>query len=146
MRVAHEKPCTHAVLAEWGVKPMHMWMHARALEYYFRVQRMPEYRLPRQVLDALWVASGVSAGMLPWQKYICSLLQTYGIDVSVASSTAERCKVHVKEQIAIKYGDMVLRDASVMSSLQRYLQYVNPKHGVLCAQAIPARCVSIFWI
>jgi hypothetical protein len=31
MRVGHERPCTHAVLAEWGVKPMHMWMHACAI-------------------------------------------------------------------------------------------------------------------
>ena len=128
MRVAHEKPCTHAVLAEWGVKPMHMWMHARAMEYYFRVQRMPGYRLPRQVLDASWVASGVSQGMLPWQKYVSGLLQTYGIDTDVALSTAEQCKTHVKKQIAIKYADMVVRDASVMSSLQRYLQHVNPEH------------------
>jgi hypothetical protein len=28
MRVGHERrPCTHAVLDEWGVKPMHMRMH-----------------------------------------------------------------------------------------------------------------------
>jgi hypothetical protein len=55
MRVGHERPCTHAVLAEWGVKPMHMWMHARAMEYFFRVRRMSRYRLPKKVLDAVWV-------------------------------------------------------------------------------------------
>jgi hypothetical protein len=130
MRIAHEKPCTHAVLAEWGVKPMHMWMHARALEYYFRVQRMPDTRLPRQVLDALWVPSHASSAVnvLPWQKYVSGLLSTYGIDVDVASGTAQCCKTHVKEQIATKYADMVSRDASVLSSLERYLQYVNPTH------------------
>jgi hypothetical protein len=128
MRVAREKPCTHAVLAEWGVKPMHMWMHARALEYCFRVKRMPGHRLPRQVLDALWVPSGVSAGVLPWQKYVAGLLHTYGIDSDVACGTPKQCKVHVREQIAAKYADMVVRDSSVMSSLQRYLQYVNPEH------------------
>jgi hypothetical protein len=128
MHVAHEKPCTHAVLAEWGVKPMHMWMHARALEYYFRVQRMEEHRLTRQVLDAVWVTSSAPVSVLPWQKYVSGLLHTYGIDVDVALSTAERCKAHVREQIATKYADTVLRDASVMSSLQRYLQLVNPEH------------------
>jgi hypothetical protein len=46
------------VLAEWGVKPMinaYMWMHARAMEYFFRVRRMSGDRLPKKVLDAVWV-------------------------------------------------------------------------------------------
>jgi hypothetical protein len=40
MRCGKERPCTLIVLAEWGVKPLHMWLHQRAMEYYFRVQRM----------------------------------------------------------------------------------------------------------
>jgi len=37
MRCDHEKPATLALLAEWGVKPMHLWLHERALAYFYRV-------------------------------------------------------------------------------------------------------------
>jgi hypothetical protein len=67
------------VQAEWGVKPMHMWMHARAMEYFFRVRHRSGDRLPTKVLDdAVWVMPdhvGVSS-VLPWQRYYVSgLLQ-----------------------------------------------------------------------
>jgi hypothetical protein len=37
MRCGKEHPCSSIVLAEWGVKPLQMWLHQRAMEYYFRV-------------------------------------------------------------------------------------------------------------
>ena len=128
MRVGHEKPCTHAVLAEWGVKPMHMWMHARAMEYFFRVKRMSGDRLPRKVLNAVWVMPDqAGVGVLPWQKYVSSLLQQYSVGTDAAFEDAEQCKSHVKKQVMLKYADMVVRDMSVLSSLQRYVQHVNPR-------------------
>jgi hypothetical protein len=33
MRCGKERPCTSIVLAEWGVKPLRMWLHQRAMEY-----------------------------------------------------------------------------------------------------------------
>jgi hypothetical protein len=127
MRVGHERPCTHAVLAEWGVKPMHMWMHARAMEYFFRVRRMSGYRLPKKVLDAVWVLPDhVGVSVLPWQKYVSGLLQQYSVGSDDAFDDVEKCKSHVKKQIMLKYADMVVRDMPLLSSLQRYVQYVNP--------------------
>jgi hypothetical protein len=127
MRVGHERPCTHAVLAEWGVKPMHMWMHARAMEYFFRVQRMSDERLPKKVLDAVWVLPDhVGVSVLPWQKYVSCLLQQYSVGSDTAFDDAEKCKSHVKKQIKLRYADMVTRDMPVLSSLQRYVQHVSP--------------------
>jgi hypothetical protein len=37
MRCGKERPCSSILLAEWGVKPLHMWLHQRAMEFYFRV-------------------------------------------------------------------------------------------------------------
>ena len=127
MRVGHERPCTHAVLADWGVKPMHMWMHARAMEYFFRVQRMSDERLPKKVLDAVWVLPDhVGVSVLPWQKYVSGLLQQYSVGSDTAFDDAGKCKSHVKKQIKLRYADMVARDMPVLSSLQRYVQHVSP--------------------
>jgi hypothetical protein len=41
MHCGKEKPCVEGLLAEWGLKPMHMWLHQRAMEYCFRVKHMP---------------------------------------------------------------------------------------------------------
>ena len=82
MRITKEKPCSHAVLAEWGVKPLHMWLHQRAVEYYYRVKGMHADRLPRQVLEAEWKHSDGSARVLPWQRYVSGLLCKYDIDAS----------------------------------------------------------------
>jgi hypothetical protein len=59
MRCSKEHPCNEGLLAEWGVKPLHMWMHQRMMEFHFRVQRMPMSRLPKQVFSAEWQRPGV---------------------------------------------------------------------------------------
>jgi hypothetical protein len=48
MRCGKEHPCSSALLAEWGVKPLHMWFHQGAMEYYFRVQRMQKVKVAKQ--------------------------------------------------------------------------------------------------
>ena len=129
MRIAKENPCSRAVLAEWGVKPMHMWLHERALGFYFRVRRLPDCRLPKQVLNAQWLAADGSVCVLPWQKYVNGLLFKYGINIDVAaSSTAEQCKKLIKQQVAAKYADMVVNDMASLSTLKRYVDFVNPAH------------------
>ena len=129
MRIAKENPCSRAVLAEWGVKPMHMWLHERALGFYFRVRRLPDCRLPKQVLNAQWLAADGSVCVLPWQKYVNGLLFKYGINIDVAaSSTAEQCKKLIKQQVAAKYADMVVNDMASLSTLKRYVDFVNPGH------------------
>jgi hypothetical protein len=40
------------VLAEWGVKPVHMWMQPRTMDYFFCVRRMSDDHLSKKVLDA----------------------------------------------------------------------------------------------
>jgi len=126
MRNAHEKPCTHALLAEWGVKPMHMWMHARAMEYFFRIKRMPDERWPKQVLNATWVLSDLDACVLPWQKYVSGLFDLYSVDDQSLFADSKRCKTFIKKQVMLRYSDIVLRDMVQLSSLQRYVQFVNP--------------------
>jgi hypothetical protein len=78
VREGHERSCTYAVLADWGVKPMHVWVHARAMEIFFRVRRMSGEGLLKTVLDAVWVMlDHVGVSFLPWQKYVSGLLQCW---------------------------------------------------------------------
>jgi hypothetical protein len=70
MRCGKERPNTSIVLAEWGVKPLHMCLHQRAMEYYFRVQRMQNSRLPHQVFSAEWKRPSGAVAMTPWHKYL----------------------------------------------------------------------------
>jgi len=128
MRISKEKPCSHAILAEWGVKPLHMWLHQRAIEYYYRVQRMQADRLPRQVFEAEWRRDGDTTCVLPWQRYVGGLLCKYGIDEQTARSGKAACKTHVKKQQAACYSDLVAMDTPKLRSLQRYLQHVHPTH------------------
>ena len=37
MHCEHENPATLCVLAEWGLKPLNMWLETRAVEFLFRV-------------------------------------------------------------------------------------------------------------
>ena len=129
MRITKENPCSRAVLAEWGVKPMHMWLHERALEYYFRVCRMPDCRLPKQVLHAQWFGDNGTVCVLPWQKYVIGLMHKYGIDLeAVASLTAEQCKKLIKKRVAAKYADMIVNEMASLSTLKRYVDFVHPTH------------------
>jgi hypothetical protein len=129
MRCGKEKPCSLAVLAEWAVKPMHMWLHQRAMEYYFRVLSMPETRLPKQVFVAEWKRPSGAVAMLPWQKYVHCLLCKYGVNVTVASSGAAVCKNHLKQQVALTHADKVVQESTNMSTLHNYITNVHPRHA-----------------
>jgi hypothetical protein len=130
MRCGKEKPCVEGLLAEWGLKPMHMWLHQRAMEYYFRVERMPASRLPKQVLCAKWKRPGSSTMLLTgWQKYVKSLRTKYGIDMGVASGPALQCKRHIRRQVAMVYADRVADVAAEKkSTLRSYLSHVHTSH------------------
>jgi hypothetical protein len=104
MRCGKEHPCTEGLLADWGVKPLHMWLHQRAMEYYFRVQHMPASRLPKQVFCAEWKRPGGAVVLTGWQKYVHSLLCKYGVDVRVAS--AGECNRHIRLQVLLMYADV----------------------------------------
>jgi hypothetical protein len=54
------------------------------------------------------------------------LLQQFSVGSDDAFDDVEKCKPHVKKQIMLKYADMVVRDMPLLSSLQRYVHYVNP--------------------
>ncbi|KAF6264726.1 hypothetical protein COO60DRAFT_1482140 [Scenedesmus sp. NREL 46B-D3] len=98
MRCGKERPCSSALLAEWGVKPLHMWLHQRALEYYYRIQRMQGVRLPNQVFTAEWRRPSGAVAVTPWHKYVQSLLCKYGVNVVTAEGRASACKSHVNKQ------------------------------------------------
>ena len=79
------------------------------------------------MLFGAWVLpNDVGVGVLSWQSYVSGLLQQYGVGSDAAYEDANKCKSHVKQQILLKYTDMVVRDLPVLSSLQRYVQDVNP--------------------
>jgi hypothetical protein len=102
MRVGHEMPCTHAVLAELDVKPMHMWMHACYGVFLSCEADQSGYCLAKKVLDVVWVLPDhVGVSVLPWQKYVSGLLQQYSVGSEDAVDDVEKCKSHVKKQIML---------------------------------------------
>lgn len=129
MRCGKEHPCTSIVLAEWGVKPLHMWLHQRAMEYYFRVQRMQNSRLPRQVFSAEWKRPSGALAVTPWHKYVQSLLCKYGVDVDVAAGRANACKNHINRQVRKLHADRVACESLQHSTLSRYITHVHPTHA-----------------
>jgi hypothetical protein len=128
MRCGKENPVVPGLLAEWGVKPLHMWLHQRTMEYYFRVQRMPVSRLPKQVVSAEWRAQGGATLLTGWQKYVHSLLCKYGVNVAVASGSAKECKNHIRRQVASIYADVAADVASKKSTFGTYVTHVHKTH------------------
>jgi len=128
MRCDHEKPATLALLAEWGVKPMHLWLHERALEYFYRVLSMSDGRMPKCILTAQWIDAAGNECLLKWQEYVSHLMNLYAIDHAVACSASVQCKSHVKKQIAAKHTDDVLLGMAALSTLQNYVSFVHPEH------------------
>lgn len=119
MHMSKENPSSDGLLAEWGLRPMHMWLHERAIEYFCRVQRMPAHRLPRQVLVCM-------PANAPWVKKVRQLVARYGVDESVFVRGLVACKSHVKSRIKAACQDR-LRAASVShSTVERYVQWVHP--------------------
>ena len=125
MRCDHENPSSLAVLAEWGLKPMHMWLEERAIEYFFKVLRMPNHRMPKLALGASWSVTG-DAGCLQWQERVMGLLQKYGIVHQVAMADGYKCKRHVKQRMAAHFGDEMIVNTVSTSTLEHYLTYVQP--------------------
>ena len=129
MRCGKERPCSSAVLAEWGVKPLHMWLHQRAMEYYFRIQRMDDVRLPKQVFSAEWRRSSGAMVVTPWHKYVQSLLCKYGVNVETAAGRASCCKSHISGQIKKLHADRIMCESLEHSTLLSYITHVHPKHA-----------------
>lgn len=132
MRCGHENPCSIAVLAEWGLKPLNMWLEERAMEYLFRILDMHASRLPKLVLGASWLSTSGHECCLPWQSRVLDLLQTYGIDCNIASAGREVCKRHVKQKIAARWNEVVMVNTARSSTLANYVMHVHPSHVTSC--------------
>jgi hypothetical protein len=91
-----------------------MWMHGRAMEYFFCVRRMSGNRRSKKVSDAVWVMPDhVGVSVLPWQEYVSGLLQQHSVGSDDASDDVKKCKSHVEQQITLKYSDLVVRDVPI---------------------------------
>ncbi len=125
MRCENENPSSMCVLAEWGLQPLNMWLEARAIEYFFRVLRMPDNRLPKQVLHAVWRDVAGNECLLAWQSRVLDLLSTYSIDCGTCANGKEECKKHVKKMMAARFGEVVVTKAACSSTLSRYVAHVS---------------------
>jgi hypothetical protein len=109
MRCGKERFCSTMLLAEWGMKPLHMWLHQNAMESYFRVQRLQETRLPRMVFFAERKRPSGAVAVTPWHRYMQSLLCKYGVDVGptpgVAADRACACKKYISTQVTKLHAD-----------------------------------------
>jgi hypothetical protein len=141
MRCGKANPVKEGLLAEWGVKPLHMWLHQRTMEYYFRVQRMPASRLPKQVVCAEWKTPAGVTLLTGWQKYAHSLLCKYGVSIAVASGTAKERKNHIRRQVASLYADMAAGVASNKSTFGSYVTHVHTKHVESMRFKAPRPCL-----
>jgi hypothetical protein len=51
-------------------------------------------RLPKKVLDAVWVMPDhVGVSVLPWQRYVSGLLHQYSVGSDDAFDDVEKCRV-----------------------------------------------------
>jgi hypothetical protein len=98
MRLLSYKPCNEALLAEWGLKPMHMWLHERVMMFYAKLRLMPAERLPKKVFDACWTHQGRSV-CLPWQRYVNGLLCKYGVTLGANVSDYDACMSVIKSRV-----------------------------------------------
>ena len=77
-------------------------MHARAVEYYFRIKRMSDDRWPKQVLHATWVLPTSDSLVLPWQKYVSGLFDLYSVDDQATFNDSKSCKSFIKKRVTLK--------------------------------------------
>ena len=127
MHIHTDKPHNKALLAEWGLKPMHMWLHERVLMYHARLQLMPDTRLPRRVFQASWIKHG-NLVELPWQKHVSGLLFKYGIDLSNVPENYLKCKTHIKASVKELFcDDLVFKSPLDSSTMKRYIDWVSPQ-------------------
>jgi hypothetical protein len=131
MHCEHENPATLCVLAEWGLKPLNMWLETRAVEFFFRVLRMPDSRLPKQVLNAVWRDASGSKCCLAWQSRVCKLLADYSIDASACVTNKKDCKKHVKQGCAARFGEVMVTNAAASSTFGKYVAVVASQQLVL---------------
>jgi hypothetical protein len=132
-----------------------MWLHQRAMEYYFRVQRLQDSRLPCQVFSAEWKRPSGAVAVTPWHKYAQSLLCKYGVNVEAAADRASACKKHISCQVKKLHADRIACESLQHSTLSRYVMHVHPTHAdamrfkrprpFLCAGA-PTRGVELLII
>ena len=98
------------------------------MEYYFRVQRMSDTRLPKQVYSAEWKRPNGVVAVTPWCKYVQSLLCKYGVNVSTATSGAKECKSHINRQVQLLHADRIACESLQHSTLSSYVTHVHPTY------------------
>jgi hypothetical protein len=119
-------PCNEALLAEWGVKPMHLWLHERVLMFYAKLRLMPDNRLPKKVFGAVWYNNG-RAACLPWQKHVDRLLCKYGVVLDDSASNLDKCKSIVKRCVkSVWHDELTLIKPMQKVTLKRYIDWVSP--------------------
>ena len=127
MHILKDNPCNKAVLAEWGLKPMHQWLHERILIFYAKLRLMPDCRLPKKVFNGSWKKNGRIV-MLPWHKHVGTLLLKYGLNCNYEVLRYSECKSVIKSSVkSVWQDDLTLKSTLDMSTLKRYVDWVCPK-------------------
>jgi hypothetical protein len=128
MHILKDNPCNKALLAEWGLKPMHKWLHERLLMFYAKLRLMPDCRLPKKAFNASWRKNG-RVVVLPWHKHVGALLIKYGANRNYAAiSEYSKCKSVIKSCVkSVWQDDLTLKSTLEMSTLKRYVDWVCPK-------------------
>jgi hypothetical protein len=126
MHMSSYKPCSEGLLAEWGLKPMHMWLHQRVLMFNAKLHLMPEHRMPKIVFNAVWCKNNRPI-MLRWQKYVEDLKCKYGIVWDESLSDYGKCMSVVKQQVkSVWHDELSLHIPLQKSTLKRFVDWVRP--------------------
>ena len=142
MHLKSDNPSSDALLAEWGLKPMHKWLHERILMFHAKLSLMPRSRLPKQLFNAMWSKNG-RVVVLPWQKYVAGLLLKYGIDIAPECEYSS-CKSVIKRCVkSVWQEDLTLRLPLNKVSLHRYIDWVNPKLLTSLSLKSPAQYLCV---
>ena len=120
------KACHDVLRAELGIRPLQSWWDERKMEWWHKLEAMPEHRLCKLVYKAC--CSGGEDGMgkqAEWQKKVDGLLASINIEkegVECCASQFSRFKRQVKEGILSRDKGRVETAASGKSTLKRYLE------------------------
>lgn len=120
----------HILRMDMGCRSFKSWADQRKLEYYYRLQNMSDARLPKQVWTHPWHSNRRRGGQSTmWSKHVERVAASAGMDLPAAceaASSYKRFKKQVATSIRTRDFSEAQQQASKQSTLERYLQLLNP--------------------
>jgi len=122
---------THILRIETGCRSFESWADQRKLEYFFKLQEMPDGRLPKLVWQHNWQEGRRQGGQVKmWDAHTREVAESVGMEELAAVCDAADSYGAYKKRVsmAVRERDMQVAqtDALQQSTLARYLPMLGP--------------------